>query len=191
MSSQRRIDSSRANGARSRGPKTPQGLARCQDAPCTHGVTARNVILDGESEDEFRALLNSYLVHFRPRSPREVDLVTTVVSARWRLSRLTAFETELHNSAIARQDPGLPPDHRMALAWRALSDESNVLENLQRHAAHLNRIYCSALEELEEIEKCKRVPVPKMDTPPHGLSTNYDARTPLQTKSATGSQSRK
>ena len=75
MSTQRRIDSSRANGARSHGPKTPEGLARCRAAPITHGHSARQVVLENESLDEFRALREMYLVHFRPESPFDLDLL--------------------------------------------------------------------------------------------------------------------
>ena len=170
MSSQRRIDSSRANGARSRGPKTPEGLARCQAAPITHGLTARQVVLPGESEEEFRALRDAYLVHFRPRSVREVDLVTLLAATRWRLGRLGSFETDVFNAAIARQEPGLREDLKIAAAFRSLCDESNAFANLDRYSARLNRIHQAALKALparqeknRKIKNRNRVPVPSLN----------------------------
>ena len=167
MSSQRLIDSSRANGKRSRGPKTPEGLARCQAAPLTHGLTARQVILPGESEDEFLALRDSYLVDFQARSPRDVDLVTVLAAARWRLDRLRAIEVNLFNAEIARQLPGVREDLRMAAAFRSLCDGSNAFANLDRWTAHLNRIHKAALAALDarrgknrKIKNRNRVPVP-------------------------------
>jgi len=67
MSSQRRIDSSRVNGAKPYGPATPEGRARSDAAGITHGLTARRVLLDNEPEDDFRALRDIYLLHFQRR----------------------------------------------------------------------------------------------------------------------------
>jgi len=166
-SSKRRIDSSRANGARSRGPKTPEGLARCQSAPLTHGLTASQVVLPGESEEEYRALRDAYLAHFRPRSVRQVDLVTLLAATRWRLDRLGSVEADLLNAAVARQVPGVREDLKMAAAFRALCDESNAFANLDRYAASLNRIHKAALKALDalreknrKIKYRNRVPVP-------------------------------
>jgi hypothetical protein len=189
MSSQRRIDSSRANGARSRGPKTAKGLARSQSATLTHGLTARQIVLPGESEDEFRALRDAYLVGFRPRSPHEVDLVTVLAATRWRLNRLACFEVDLYNAEMARQEPGIPKEFKLAAAYCTLCDESNAIANLYRYTARLNRLYWAALEKLTKTEKCNTVPVPQTDTAPHVFSTDSALRTPLRTKTATPSQS--
>ena len=40
---------SRANGARSRGPKTPEGKARSARNSLNHGLLARAILLEGES----------------------------------------------------------------------------------------------------------------------------------------------
>jgi hypothetical protein len=53
---------SRANGAHSRGPVTPDGKARAARNGTAHGLTARTfALLPGEDPDEHRALLDAYL----------------------------------------------------------------------------------------------------------------------------------
>jgi hypothetical protein len=167
VSSQRRIDSSRANGARSRGPKTPEGLARCAAAPLTHGFNARQIVLPQESEDGFRALREAYLAEFQPASPRDLELVNLLAAARWRLDRLGSVEVDLYNAAIARQDPGTPEKFKFAVAFRALCDESRAFANLDRYSAHLNRNHAAARQALTarrgndaKTKKYNRVPVP-------------------------------
>ena len=191
MSSQRRINSSRANGARSRGPKTAQGLARSQSASLTYGLATHQIVLPGESEDEFRALRDAYLVHFRPRSVRQVDLVALLAATRWRLDRLAAYEVDLYNAEMARQKPDIPKEFKLAAAYRTLCDESNAIANLDRLTARLNRMYWATLEELTEAENCNSVPVPQADAPPHVFSTESALCAPLRTKTATPSQSRR
>jgi len=166
VSSQRRIDSSRANGARSRGPKTPEGLARCAAAPLTHGFNARQIVLPQESEDGFRALREAYLAEFQPASPRDLALVDLLAAARWRLDRLRLIEVDLYDTEIARQDPGIPEELKLAAAFRTLCDESRAFASFDRYDAHLNRIYQAALNALHARrkksggKKCNRVPIP-------------------------------
>ena len=161
MSSQRRIASSRANGARSRGPVTPAGRARCQAAPLTHGLAARRIVLPNESEDEFRALRERYLVEFPPQSRRDLALIDCLAAARWRLLRLRSLEVDLFDAEIARQQPGTREDLKTALAFRALCDDSRVFAILDRYEAHLNHVCEAARQALErENKKVEQGPSP-------------------------------
>jgi hypothetical protein len=139
MSSQRRIDASRANGALSHGPVTPEGLARCENAPVIHGLTAHTIVLESESEDEFRALRDAYLAEFQPQSTRDLFLVDQLVAARWRLARAVYIETALLDLQKTRQEPQVEKDFqecdqktRTALAFRFMCDESRTFAALDR-----------------------------------------------------------
>src|ERR1019366_2200917 len=89
MSSILRIESSRANGAKSRGPVTaigkaasaanaihahgavtPEGKARASQNATRHGMLAQSIVLPSESDAGFTALLAELLDEFQPETPR-------------------------------------------------------------------------------------------------------------------------
>jgi hypothetical protein len=157
MSSQRRKDASRANGARSRGPITPEGLDRCRNASITHGLTARRtIVLETESKDEFATLFDAYLDYFQPANVVEHSFVLQLVTAQWRMDRAAALETALLDLEVDRQEPKIKQEFevcdkgtRLAIAYRALCDDSRVLTTLNRYEARHTRTFHRALKALE------------------------------------------
>ena len=172
MSSQRRIDSSRANGALSTGHITPDGRERSQAAPTTHGLAARRVVLENESEEEFLALREAFLHEIRPATPIEFRLFEQYVAACWRLDRLANIETALLDLEITRQQPQVDREFaacdgytRTALAFRSLcSDESKALAAVNRYEARYRRTCDRTLKSLaarRENRKSHQAPNPK------------------------------
>jgi len=176
MSSQRRIDASRANGAKSRGPVTPEGRARSNMAAVTHGLRSRTVLLKNESEEDFNALHDLLVDHFQPANPYETDLVERLVAARWRLDRVSSMETALLEVEVARREPEIEkefksccPEVRNALAFRALFDESRVLAGLSRYESRFRRTCEKLTKELNSLRALRKLnegPNPKNDQPP-------------------------
>src|SRR5437016_11145406 len=103
MSSQRRKDSSRANGARSKGPITPEGKARACLNATTHGMCAKTTVLDCEDHATYDRYHDSYVARMRPASDVEADLVEQMVYAQWRIRRGWAVETAMLDDAVASQ----------------------------------------------------------------------------------------
>jgi hypothetical protein len=112
------------NGALSRGPKTPEGKARSAQNATTHGLTAKRPVLPNENPVEFEALSHAYTNRLRPANATERDLVHEMAAARWRLLRATAIERDVlaakrRGAPHLRQptaSPGPPRPHPLPLS---------------------------------------------------------------------------
>ena len=160
--SEKQIQAARANGAKSRGPKTAQGKLASSRNATTHGLTARTVILSTESGAQFEADLRAYLDHFRPQTKPETDLVHQLAAANWRLARYAAIETALFEHKMDDQADWLDqkyetlPDHyRLAIAFESLSEPSGSLALLNRYQARLQRQYERLLKALTDLQAAR------------------------------------
>ena len=81
MRTEKQKAASRANGARSRGPKSPEGKARSAQNSVRHGLLARAVALPGESREKFDQLLTLINEDLRPQSAMEHLFVGKMVAA--------------------------------------------------------------------------------------------------------------
>ena len=143
-----RSQTARANGAKSRGPVTPEGRAASSRNSLRHGFTAESVVLPTESSEDFQELLDSYTDHFRPQSGVEMDLVQTMAATRWRLRRISTIETTLFDREMTRNSKDIKreyqsPDDLARLAWvfRDLANHGQSLALLMRYEGALNRSY--------------------------------------------------
>ena len=71
MATPKQIEASRINGRRSKGPVTPQGKLNSSGNNSRHGLLAQTVVLEGESEEGFNALLEYYTQTHQPQSAIE------------------------------------------------------------------------------------------------------------------------
>jgi hypothetical protein len=91
-----RAAASRRNGARSRGPKTPEGKARSAQNALKHGMRAQQcVVLPGERVAAFEAFEAALLEELAPEGALQAVLAQRVVAASWRLARAERLEAEL------------------------------------------------------------------------------------------------
>ena len=98
MSTDRQIEANRRNAQKSTGPNTAKGRAAVRLNALKNGLSAKTLILPGESEADFRGLVESLELEHRPTTPKEQALVLRSAAATWRLRRLR------HNrSRLARQ----------------------------------------------------------------------------------------
>ena len=95
MSQLTKAESNRINGAKSHGPKTPEGLAISSMNAVRHGLTAKTLVLQNEDPAQFKELMDDYTAYLRPTNPVERDLVSDIISARWRLRRMWSYETAM------------------------------------------------------------------------------------------------
>src|SRR5215831_14614627 len=112
MSTPSKIQSARANGARSRGPVTPEGKQKSSRNATRHGLFTTTLVLEGESKERFEKLLASLTSEWRPRNATETALVETMAAARWRYLRVLAMRKLQFDMDIARENDALPPAAR-------------------------------------------------------------------------------
>jgi hypothetical protein len=153
MSSLRRINSSRANGVRSRGPFTAQGKERSSANAVRHGLLAKCVVLENESGPCFDQLVAEHIGRFAPADGVEFGMIEEMAAAYWRMRRAWAIENRLMEKALRHQPPG-DEAARIAAAFTELA-ASPELNLLHRYETRLHRIYQRALFNLALLGECK------------------------------------
>ena len=151
MSSTRRIDASRANGARSRGPVTESGKQISSQNACRHGLLARCVVVEGESHEGFEETLTEHLERFQPADGVELGIVEEMVAAWWRMRRAWAIESRLLTDCVDTQPP-CDPTGRLTAAFNSLAD-SPALALLHRYEIRLHRMYQRGLRNLQLLQR--------------------------------------
>src|SRR6266568_978595 len=72
MPSQLRSDTARANGAKSRGPKSAETKEKSSRNSLRHGFTSRHtILLECENEDELQELEDDFAATYQPATPAE------------------------------------------------------------------------------------------------------------------------
>jgi hypothetical protein len=85
---EKQIAASRANGAKSHGPVTPEGKRKSARNSFRHGLLAKAVVFEGESREQFAALLKAFCDELQPQTPIEDLLVQKMAVNHWRQERI-------------------------------------------------------------------------------------------------------
>jgi hypothetical protein len=94
----------RINGAKSKGPVTPEGKARSAQNARRHGLCAEGPV-DEAGRAALAALEAGLEAEWRPGSELDRALVGQMASALWRLGRADAMEAELLTRGLAVPGP--------------------------------------------------------------------------------------
>jgi hypothetical protein len=174
---------SRANGAKSHGPVTPEGKAKSALNAVTHGLTAGTVVLTTENREKYEALLASYRDEYDPQGQTENDLVDELAAAKWLHGRALSMITSLLDVTMDRMDQEIKEEFekidngiRTALAFAKQADQGATLALLHRYAARHTRDYHRALDKLRQIQSERRDPGNAPEEPSTGhrpLATDY------------------
>ena len=156
MSSIRQRMSSRANGALSRGPKTPEGKRKSSRNAVRHGLLSKIVVTGSESRHGFDLVFGDHFNTFAPVNGVELGFTETMATSTWHLRRLWCIENKMLDDAIAAVDS---PDEltRFAAAFKQLAGtpEFNLLH---RYATSLDRTYQRALRNMYLV--CQKLQLP-------------------------------
>ncbi len=173
MSSQRKSDAARTNGAKSHGPITPEGQAKSSQNSTTHGLGAKSIVLPGESNEEYQFLLDGYVDQFDPQGVVELELVENMAAAQWRLRRIRSIETELLSTELVRRAEdidaefsGMAPDDRVAWVFQKLADHGQTLALLVRYEGTISRSHDRAFKQLRLLQSARNPPQPNEPKPP-------------------------
>ena len=153
MATDKQIAANRLNALKSTGPKTPEGRAAVRLNGVKHGLTAKTLVLPGENESDFIALLESHEAEHSPATPTEEALVLQLVMADWRLRRLYHQEAGFYACRMgetndSRKSRGLD-DHGH---WGLVADRSNqTLTMFHRQEVRLERTFHRTLNELRRL----------------------------------------
>jgi hypothetical protein len=153
---ERKTAIARANGAKSRGPKTPQGKAVSSMNALRHGLTASRPILPGESQESFDELLKDYLEEWEPEGAAEVGLVHRMVVSKWREQRAWTVETAALRGKMgpALDDPSVPDAAAfLTAAFTSYTGNSRFLDCFYRQENAVTRRFDRALDRLLDLQE--------------------------------------
>jgi hypothetical protein len=151
-----RAEISRANGAKSTGPKTVEGKERSRMNAFKHGILSKILIIGGESEDDFNSLLESLLDDLQPEGCIEEMLVGEIATSCWRLRRaLVAEKGEIKRqrgiaiNSMFLPDEGLDDNQRDALSL----PNKEATDKILRYETTISRQLYRAMDQLERLQR--------------------------------------
>jgi hypothetical protein len=167
MSTPKQIAASRANGARSKGPITPQGKRNSSRNSIRHGLLAETVVLEEEDTGRFFDLLHDFIGEHQLATPTETMLVETITVASWRRSRIWGMQKENfdHDIASCNVDTDSPA-LCATLALRSSPESIRSHEVLLRYEVAFDRQISRSLARLLQLQD-RRAQRPQKDKRQH------------------------
>src|ERR1700680_4822203 len=187
MSTLTKSESSRINGAKSRGPVTPEGKKRSSMNGVKHGILAKHICLNIEKPEVFEELVADFCTRFQPADNVELRLVEQAAMAQFRYERIAAsietamFVLKMDNQApeVAKQYERVDPPTRFAIAFTGLTEDGNSIQLMLRHQQTMLRQRDSAIKQLHELRTkfpIPNEPDPPAETPQPPESTSHELR---------------
>ena len=166
---QKRADQARINGAKSTGPKTPEGLKSAQTATLTHGLYATEATLKASIDpDAFETMRQKYHRIWQPADEYTAERVDELALIRWDLNRLQLVRRNEITELFAQTNSVIDTEIHASKA-------GSVIERLDARIRK-QQLALSRLE--KDILRLKK------ELPPTGPSRN-----PLQTNTPTPDKS--
>jgi hypothetical protein len=141
-----RAAASRRNGAKSRGPRTPEGKACSAQNALRHGLSAqKHLVLDDEDAQAFAALEAAVHEELAPEGVVQRLLAGRIVRAAWRLERAERIEIELLEYRMDR-------DGDLALALIRDGNGTRSFDTLMRYRGSAQAEFYKALRTLKALQ---------------------------------------
>jgi hypothetical protein len=143
--SDQKLAANPANGARSRGPKTPEGKARCAQNAVTHGLLADITKLRVADDEAFAGHVQSYYDQFHPNDGFESGLIAEMAVASWHLRRAFAIENQMLESEMDACPTALSTVECLARAFTnlAATPQLNLIHRCQTRPQNRHSRTCA------------------------------------------------
>ena len=92
MPSEKQLLANRRNAKKSTGPRSSTGKRIAKRNAITHGLLAKDVLIDGEDSEDYRKMFEALREQLAPEGAIEEQLADRVAGALWRLRRLGKVE---------------------------------------------------------------------------------------------------
>ena len=159
MASQLKSETSRLNGAKSRGPVTAAGREISSQNALRHGgASSRPILLPCENPDEYRELHQTYQSTYKPDGDDEIALVAEMAESRWRMIRLDGIETDMLVAEMSRlkSEPARGGEAKLLTrAFCSLADNSKGLALAARYQSREHRIHERLYRTLRELQRTR------------------------------------
>jgi hypothetical protein len=149
------INANRANAERSTGPKTEGGKAASSRNATRHGLTGKQVVINGEDPAAYEALRRDLIDAYKPADAAEAILVEEIAQNFWRLQRARALEAEQFNLCSGGADPII-----------GFNSANADFDRLRRYMTSIERAYHRAIEQLQRIQTIRARQDRPLKTPP-------------------------
>jgi hypothetical protein len=146
MATQAQITANRLNALKSKGPVTPEGKQAVRFNALTTGIHATQVIITGESPEEFEAYAQALRDTWTPADLVESAFVDRLIHNSWRLDRLRLAEAQIWDRAVAAG---------AADFGEAFERTEKLLGRLQRQVASIERSISQATRDLERLQAAR------------------------------------
>jgi len=148
-----RSEHARINGAKSKGPKTPEGKAKCARVNITHAAyVARQSTLSFEDQNAYAAVWLAAMDQFNPRNAFEGEIVAMIVDLQWAASRLVAAARAI-TEARMRQLQETAPNTEMRHLYVRAEMEGTGAESLERRARQHSREVSRLIKTLKDLRE--------------------------------------
>lgn len=145
MTSKSQIIANKQNALQSTGPRTIEGKVKASQNALKHGLLSQNLIFRAENREELETFSQRLYTTLCPQGMMEELLVEKIISAVWRLRRVTAVEQEIFNKE--NNFYGLT-----TLEECFRGSNGSCIHILSRYESTLERHLYKAIHELQRIQ---------------------------------------
>lgn len=144
-----KLAANRANAQHSTGPKDTN---RTRFNGVQHGLTSKQTVIPGESQEEYDEFSSEFLRDLNPQSAIERTLAERTIAAAWRLRRFQRIETAYYNDRIDAYLKDNPEGDPTAALANLFVDPAEIAKTklFLRYQTSVQREYDKAITEFRK-----------------------------------------